>query len=300
MNEAKVGGGCRYKAYTEECGCLNLKTKLLHAEVIAFHPGYEEKDHTHEYAEVVFVRGGRGWAWIDGREYPIGKGSILVYNAGVVHREKSDVGEDKALDLRVLAFGGIKIHDLPRNWLIPAHYEPVISSEDRYEVFDGYLSIMTEEMRKRDAFCSDVVLHLSQILLINLYRLFQAGGNGEHLISNGHIFRLALDYIDAHYKENLNLDSIASACFANKYYLSHLFSRMKGCSIGSYLQQKRFEEACRLLAETDLTIKDVAKEVGFNDAAYFGRAFRQKLGITPTQFRLERQDVREEASAEIG
>jgi AraC-like DNA-binding protein len=56
-------------------------------------------------------------------------------------------------------------------------------------------------------------------------------------------------------------------------------------SASNVLQDRRHYEACRLLTETDAPVKDVAATLGFSSAAYFTRAFHQRTGKTPSDFR---------------
>ncbi len=53
------------------------------------------------------------------------------------------------------------------------------------------------------------------------------------------------------------------------------------------LTERRHYEACRLLAETEAPIKDIAESLGFTTAAYFTRAFHAKTGKTPSEFRKQ-------------
>jgi len=62
-------------------------------------------------------------------------------------------------------------------------------------------------------------------------------------------------------------------------------------SFGDLLMQARIQRACELLLYTEKRISEVAFESGFEDHAYFSRRFRQELGITPQEYRKQR-DVR--------
>ena len=83
----------------------------------------------------------------------------------------------------------------------------------------------------------------------------------------------------------ITLDTIAEACFTNKYYLSHLFTRAQGVSVGKYILDKRIKEAKRQLENKDLTVAQIAADVGFNDSSYFCRVFKKETGLTPLAYR---------------
>ena len=56
----------------------------------------------------------------------------------------------------------------------------------------------------------------------------------------------------------------------------------------AYLTKTRMENARRLLLDADLTIKEVAAQVGYQDAHYFSRAFARESGMAPTAYRRKR------------
>ena len=64
---------------------------------------------------------------------------------------------------------------------------------------------------------------------------------------------------------------------------------MFGMSATSFIKNETILRAKRLLAHTDLTVKEIADSLGIDDHAYFSRLFAQTTGISPTAFRrLER------------
>lgn len=69
------------------------------------------------------------------------------------------------------------------------------------------------------------------------------------------------------------------------------WARLNDLSPARYLQGLRHREACRLLIETSLPVKEIAGEVGYEDALYFSRLFRQLSGTTPTAYRRQHQGL---------
>jgi AraC-like DNA-binding protein len=70
-------------------------------------------------------------------------------------------------------------------------------------------------------------------------------------------------------------------------YVSHLFKNILGISFQEYLKEKRFEHALELLNTTSKTILDIAIESGFSDLRYMTKAFREKYGCTPKEYRRQ-------------
>jgi AraC-like DNA-binding protein len=92
-------------------------------------------------------------------------------------------------------------------------------------------------------------------------------------------------YIDLHFKESLTLDQLAQEAHMNKYYLSHAFKREYGVSPINYMISRRIEESKYLLAETDLSMSQIAQLLGFCSLSYFSQVFRRSQNISPMEFR---------------
>ena len=93
------------------------------------------------------------------------------------------------------------------------------------------------------------------------------------------------DYIQLHSTEPLTIDVLAKRLGYAKYYLSALFKKETGCSVGDYIKIARIERAKVLLNNTDLNVEDIWEEVGFSSRSVFGKAFRSVVGMTPREFR---------------
>ena len=95
----------------------------------------------------------------------------------------------------------------------------------------------------------------------------------------------ALKYIESSYCDPITVQDIADYLSINRSYLSRLFKALTGISIQDYLLDYRIRQACILLKSTDLSIRTIAHSVSYVDALYFSRLFRQKKGMTPSEYR---------------
>lgn len=93
------------------------------------------------------------------------------------------------------------------------------------------------------------------------------------------------DYIDQNFQRKLLLGEIARREGLSLTYLSHFFKEALGMSFQEYLNQKRFEYACRLLFTTDRKILDISLSSGFSDVRYFNETFLGQYGCTPKEYR---------------
>lgn len=96
---------------------------------------------------------------------------------------------------------------------------------------------------------------------------------------------LVLTYIQENFREKITLEQLAQCADRNPQYISALFSRECGISIGQYITTLRIEEAKRLLRSTNLPIGEVACGVGYQDPKYFSRIFQKETGLYPRAYR---------------
>lgn len=95
----------------------------------------------------------------------------------------------------------------------------------------------------------------------------------------------AVKYIDMHYDEKVNLKNLSVQFGINADYFSSIFKKELGESFTKYLTMQRLNNACRMLKETDITVEEIAKSVGYNDIQYFYRVFKKEFGYTPVEYR---------------
>lgn len=94
-------------------------------------------------------------------------------------------------------------------------------------------------------------------------------------------------YIRAHPGGHITLDSLAQRVHHAPTYLSALFKRETGGTVGDFLLTCRMERAMSLLRDTNDTVLAIARTVGYADAAHFTRLFKRSCGMTPQQYRKQ-------------
>lgn len=99
--------------------------------------------------------------------------------------------------------------------------------------------------------------------------------------------RCVLDFIRLHLEEVIDVDMLSEKALVSKPYLTRLFQKHFNTSPLQYINQKKVEKAQLLLLTDDISIKELAYSLGFNDHSYFIRLFKKMTGITPKQYRDE-------------
>ena len=94
-----------------------------------------------------------------------------------------------------------------------------------------------------------------------------------------------LTHLNEHYMENIRLDILADQFHYNKEYLTTVFKKKYGLSIGEYVARLKIEDAKRQLRYTTKTMDEIMITLGYSDVSYFYRQFKKVEGISPGQYR---------------
>jgi len=96
-----------------------------------------------------------------------------------------------------------------------------------------------------------------------------------------------LQIIEQEYAQDLSLEYLARRVHLSGSYLSQLFKKKTGTSVIKFINQYRMEKAKEYLSQENYKIVEVYGMVGFSDASYFGLAFKNYFGLTPSQYRAK-------------
>jgi two-component system response regulator YesN len=94
-----------------------------------------------------------------------------------------------------------------------------------------------------------------------------------------------IKYVNENYHTDLNLKIISKLFYMSPVYLGRLFKSNTGMNFADYVNRCRIEHAEDLLANNEMKVSSICKEVGYNDVNYFIKVFKKKKGMTPSEFR---------------
>ena len=97
--------------------------------------------------------------------------------------------------------------------------------------------------------------------------------------------RDAVQYVQQHYTEPLNMTIVSNQVSMNYSLFSLLFKQYVGTNFVVYLQKLRVDAACRLLRETEMHANEIGRRVGFTDDKNFLKVFKGHCGLSPTEYR---------------
>ncbi len=99
------------------------------------------------------------------------------------------------------------------------------------------------------------------------------------------LFQSARMYLLRSLADTPDLRQLAAMVRTNSKRLNEAFRKCVGVTVFEYLREERMKQACVLLAETGLEVRIIGQEVGFTSGANFATAFKERFGVSPTQFR---------------
>lgn len=239
--------------------------------------------HAHDYTELFYIVDGDGQFQINEQLFPVRAHQLLVVNPGIVHTEVSY--EAHPLEYIVLGIEGLEL-------TIPDSNEDrycVYSFPEQNEVLESMQKILLE-MQEGQPEYQTLCLAYMDIIMVQLIRSASISVTQSHsrFPANRQCASVR-HYIDRHYKENITLDILAEKVSINKFYMAHAFRQEYGVSPINYLIACRIREAKRLLAETDLSLSQIAAVLGFSSSSYFSQRFRRAEGLSPTEYRKSNQ-----------
>lgn len=251
----------------------------------------EDNYHCHEHLEISVVTKGYGTYYIDGKEYPLKAGDLVILNPGTYHKSMVTC-PDYCTTEYYIGFTDIHIRDLPPNTLPLPNGNVVVSMKDgmRQEIY-RLCSFMGKEFKTcRPGRYFMLKSYLIQLILLLLRDQQETKEEPDGCIfespNKKYVVKQMIRYFNEHYHEKISLDQIAKNMYLSTFYLSKIFKAETGDTPINYLIELRMEKA-RDLMETspDLSIQTVASMVGYEDAYHFSKLFKKHFGTAPSKYR---------------
>ena len=268
-----------YSINPDQSFTIRGTAKLLNVASARYGGDWHSVPHTHNHMELFFIVGGKGQFLIDDQLYPVDINTLVMINPNVTHTEVSLNAQP--LEYIVLGIDGIELatsNTSNGQFSILNHYESMEIS--------SCLRNILREMEQKNPGYEDVCQAYMEILIIRLMRTTALAVPAEpQTVSTNRQCAAVRRYIDLHFKEPLTLEQLAEEGHMNKFYLSHAFKKEYGLSPINYMISKRIDESKYLLAETDLSMSQIAQLLGFSSLSYFSQVFHRTQSISPKEYR---------------
>lgn len=249
------------------------------------------KYHCHDYLELSYVLSGKGIYKVNDKTYKVKPGNLLPFNPNTYHRQFAAKGED----FRELHIGIKNFHfdGLPMDYIISANFFNVMDFSTESNEFLACCNEIIEEQKNRrpgyDLILKALVMKLMAIVIR------ESGSFNEDKketlctfdsSEKSNIVRTIITFMNENYMKDISLDKISKNMYLSPVYISKIFKEETGDSPINYLIKIRLEKASHLLKENrGISIKEISKLVGYEDAYYFSKLFKKYHGYSPSKFR---------------
>jgi AraC family transcriptional activator of pobA len=158
-----------------------------------------------------------------------------------------------------------------------------VPPEDRPSWSERLLALDLELSQRHDGYREAVLAHLT-LLLVSLSRL-AADVVGDLRLKDETLLAEVFGFIEDSYHEPISLRDVARAVSLSRGHLTTVVRRKTGRTVQEWIAERRMAEARRLLVETELSVEEVGRRVGYGESGYFVRSFRRTHGATPLAWR---------------
>lgn len=233
-----------------------------------------------DYYLLVYTINGEGYLKYRGREYLLMPGQVFFINCNEYQYYRT--GNVGNWEFRWLHFNGsaCKFYfDLINEDSLNIVQLNDVSEINRH--LNEIISLILKNDFKTDIMISMLLTNIITELAVNRYDSERNKNYARHKI----MLDRTLDYICSHYRENIKIKDLLKSAHISEFYFMRLFKRHTGVSAYEYITNYRINKSKLLLKETNLTIYEIAGEVGFSNVNNYIRDFKKVVGTTPLKFR---------------
>ena len=239
--------------------------------------GFVFPGEAHKPLELAYVDKGSIHSVADGWDVLLNQGDLVIYGPDQWHMQYADV--DVTASYITVSFdldGEFPQQLINRKFTIPQSALP-------------YLQRMMQETERVDEYSQDVVICYLQMLLLTLLR---EQNNPEttklraanSVNSENEIIRRAQQYIGANVRRKLSVPAVAQHVDVSPSYLTALFRKHLQISPGEYIRRVKLQESKQMIREDNLNFTEIAALLQYSTVHHFSRQFKDKFGITPTEY----------------
>ena len=262
--------------------CLRLEHRQRVEAIYTFF--YQEREQgflfpgeSHPMPELTYVDRGELHSVVDGKDLLLKQGDLVLYGANQWHMQYADIGvAPRFVTISFDVGGGDLTPLLNRSFTAPQNVVRLLEQ-------------MLLEQERMDIFSRDIIL--SQLNLLLQYLLRDAAGSGSRKLqavnavhSENEIIRRAQQFITTHIREKLSVPLVAQQVEVSPSYLTALFHKNLQISPGEYIRRIKLQESKQMIRENNLTFTEIAARLQYSTVHHFSRQFKEKFGITPTEY----------------
>ena len=241
------------------------------------------------YHSLWFITKGTGEIVINGKKNTLSPGKLVIFTPGMIcDKRTSPIDPLEFYFIRFTHAGAFEKQEqwhfkLPQDLPFPLHGVYTIRNSAGVVLLLEEINHLTKRRGATIAFKQKILFQELLLTFIQDFHSQTVTGDTRQVIEK------TIDYIINHYHQVITLTDLANMAGLSKSHYSRLFKKNVGYSPIEYLTHLRIDRAKELLAHSDIRIKEVSQNVGYEDELYFSRIFKKIVGVSPTQFSDEQK-----------
>ncbi|WHY68075.1 AraC family transcriptional regulator [Neobacillus sp. SuZ13] len=256
---------------------LNTLQFISAKEINETSPNWFKEHRETNYIEILYMQEGCGEFIFEDKPFIGQEGDMIIFNPFSTVVVRTCTGSPlKAISICLL---NVPIKGNQR--LIDSSNHTIIRLQEEKDEIKHYFQTILREYDKKHSEYQDVITSILQTVIIKITRLLKTAR--EPSISEMSL--KVRKYIEQNFSQELTLNILANLVYVSPYHLAHVFKEEVGLPPIQYLIQCRIQEAKRLLKHSDLSVRDIAAIIGYENPNYFNLLFKKITGSPPGKYR---------------
>lgn len=239
--------------------------------------------HWHEKIEIIQVLKNKCRYLVDGNNMVANEGDLIFLKEGAIHLhyKENDVCEYRLIHFPYSLF--TEINRYPENIKVHITAQELMSIEGLQDNLNVIFKIMDDQGAVVSTEENPFFAYLVMAVYSELAKYFPEREDGAiDKKSKKEIYKI-IKYINANFREDINIQTISDALFISRSRLTRNFRKYMGIGISEYMTSLRIENANRLLSE-GYGVTEAAIDSGFQSIRTFNYNYREYMGKTPREY----------------
>ncbi|NLY49176.1 MAG: AraC family transcriptional regulator [Clostridiales bacterium] len=253
--------------------------------------------HEHDYAELAYILSGKGKYLVDGVEYDVAAGDLVICNPGVPHTHLV-INKDEPTIEFIAGFNDFHFINMPPNSIMLKDGSHIMhtNAELKQKIMMHCYEMIAEKESSNMSKYFMIKTHLMQMLILVMREILNDDSIEQSPCSfesynKNYAVKQIINYLNQNYNEKISLEQIAHNMYLSPVYISKIFKEETGESPINYLIKIRLEKARNiLLRSNENSIKSIANQVGYDDVYHFSKLFKKYYGISPLHYRKKEME----------
>ncbi len=260
---------------------LTARPQLRIHRILTLHLQELEQDYlfpgeSHPAAELLYVDEGSLHCAVQGQDFLLNKGELVLYSPGQWHMQYAPQGQAPRIIGITFEAQGVPWQRLENQKFSPSPSVLMLMWQ------------MLKEQETMDACSQDMIFCLLTQLLLHLLRqkpgTSQAAQMPQNVRSENEIIRRAQQYVAEYVCSKLTVPVVAQGVGVSASYLTALFHKHMQIAPAEYIRRMKLQKSRQMIREGSLNFTQIAESLQYSTVHHFSRQFKDKFGITPSEY----------------